>query len=131
MGPRQWVMLGEVLREFLQLDRNEQTVDCWNRYVQFQDDLPTALVAKGNPDGPAGEALVETFARSVQVRRVAEALGGGRVVGYAHLAQQVFDTYDLEPQEAQNALSVVIQCGMVARRGQGDFPLLPADTTWL
>lgn len=125
MSPRQWVTLGGALREFLQLDRDEQTVDCWNRFVQSQDDLPPELVLKGSPDSPASEALVETFARNVQVRRVAEALEGGRVVAYALLAQQVFETYDLEPQEAQSALSTVIQCGMVARRGQGDFPLLP------
>jgi len=125
MSPGQWVTLGEMLREFLRLDRDEQTVDCWNRFVQSQEGLPPELVLKGNPDGPASEALVETFARSVQVRRVAEALEGGRVVAYAQLAQQVFDTYEPAPHEAQSALSTVIQCGMVARRGQGDFPLLP------
>ena len=114
-----------MLREFLQLGREEQTLDCWNRFVQSNDDLPSELQTKGNPDSPASEALVETFAHSVQVRRVAEALEGGRVVAYAQLAQQIFETYDLAPQEAQSALSTVIQCGMVARRGQGDFPLLP------
>lgn len=125
MNPGQWVTLGGMLREFLQLDRDEQTVDCWNRFVQPLDGLPPELVLKGNLDGPASEALVETFARSAQVRRVAEALNGGRVVAYAQLAQQVFETYELAPLEAQSALSTVIQCGMVARRGHGDFPLLP------
>lgn len=125
MSLGQWVTLGDTLREFLQLDRDEQTVDCWNRFVLCHDGLPSELVLKGNPDGPASEALVETFSRSVQVRRVAEALEGGRVVAYAQLAQQVFETYELASQEALSALSTVIQCGMVARRGQGDFPLLP------
>ncbi|MGB6099684.1 MAG: helicase-related protein [Comamonas sp.] len=125
MSLGQWVTLGGTLREFLQLDRDEQTVDCWNRFVLCHDGLPSELVLKGNPDGPASEAFVETFSRSVQVRRVAEALEGGRVVAYAQLAQQVFDTYELASQEALSALSTVIQCGMVARRGQGNFPLLP------
>lgn len=125
MSTGQWVALGGMLREFLQLDRDEQTVDCWNRFVQSEEGLPPELVLKGNSDGPASETLVETFARSVQVRRVAEALEGGRVVAYAQLAQHVFDTYELAPHEAQSALSTVVQCGMVARRGQGDFPLLP------
>lgn len=125
MSSRQWVDLGGALREFLKLDRDAQTVDCWNWFVQSQDDLPPELVLKGNPDSPASEALVATFARSVQVRRVAEALEGGQVLAYAQLAQQVFETYELEPHVAQSALSTVIQCGMVARRGQGDFPLLP------
>ena len=125
MNPGQWVTLGAMLREFLELDRDEQTVDCWNRFVQSQDGLPPELVLKGKLDEPASAALVETFARSTQVRRVAEALKGGRVVAYAQLAQQVFETYEQAPLEAQGALSTVIQCGMVARRGQGDFPLLP------
>ena len=125
MNPGQWVTLGGMLRELLQLDRDEQTVDCWNRFVQSQDGLHPELVLQGKPDSPASEALVETFARSTQVRRVAEALEGGRVVGYAQLAQQVFETYELAPVEALGALSTVIQCGMVARRGHGDFPLLP------
>lgn len=125
MNPRQWVDLGGVLREFLMLDRDEQTVDCWNRFIQTQDDLLPELLLQGNLESPASEALVATFACSVQVRRVAEALEGGRVVAYAQLAQQVFETYDLEPQVAQSALSTVIQCGMVARRGHGEFPLLP------
>ncbi len=125
MSPGQWVTLGGMLREFLQLDREEQTVDCWNRFIQSQDGLPPELVLGSNPESPASEALVDTFARSTQVRRVAEALEGGRVVAYAQLAQQVFETYDLAPEEAQSALSTVIQCGMVARRAQGDFPLLP------
>lgn len=125
MNPGQWVVLGGILREFLQLDREEQTVDCWNRFLRAQDGLPPELVLGGNAASPASENLVDTFSRCTQVRRVAEVLEGGRVVAYAHLAQQVFETYDLAPQEAQGALSTVIQCGMVARRAQGEFPLLP------
>ncbi|WP_338820484.1 DEAD/DEAH box helicase [Acidovorax temperans] len=125
MSPVQWIALGGLLREFLQLDRDDQTVDCWNRFVGGQEDLPRSLVLKGNPESPASEALVETLASNSQVRRVAEILEAGRVVDFAHLAQQVFDSYEIAPHEAQSALSTVIQSGMVARRAQGDFPLLP------
>lgn len=125
MSPAKWVVLGGMLGEFLQLDRDEQTIDCWNRYVQSQEGLPPELTLIGDPDSPASEPLVDVFACSTQVRRVAEVLEGGRVMPYAQLAQQVFETYDLAPQEAQSALSTVIQCGMVARRTRGDFPLLP------
>lgn len=125
MNPAQWVSLGEMLREFLQLDSGEQTVDCWNRFLSSCESLSIELRLTGNPDGLASEALVDTFARSAEVRRVAEVLDGGRVVDFSQLAQQVFETYGQAPQEAQSALSTVIQCGMVARRKQGDFPLLP------
>lgn len=125
MNPGQWVSLGGLLREFLLLDRSEQTVDCWNNFVQLQDGLPPDLILDGSPNTHASEVLVDTLARCAQVRRVAEALEGGRVVAYAQLAQQVFETHNLAPQEAQSALSTVIQCGMVAQRAQGEFPLLP------
>ncbi|MDO9073129.1 MAG: DEAD/DEAH box helicase [Rubrivivax sp.] len=125
MNPTQWLVLGTVLREFLQLDREEQTVDCWNRLLLAQEELPSQLRLDSTPDSPASSALVGTFARNEQVRRVASALEGGRILAYAQLAQLVFDTHGLEPQIAQAALSTVVQCGMVARQAQGDFPLLP------
>ena len=125
VSPVQWVKLGVMLREFLQLDRDEQTIDNWNRLMKCHEGLPQVLILKGQPDDPASVALVDTFARSTQVRRVAEALKDGCVMAYDQLAQQVFETYELAPQEAQDALSTVIQCGMVARHAQGEFPLLP------
>lgn len=126
MTPAQWVQLGKMLAEFLQQYKEDQTVDCWNRFLESAEGLPSALLLKGDPNGPASAALVETFSCSEQVRRVATILDSGRVVAYAQLAQQVFDTYAVNPQEAQAALSTVIQCGMVARGKNGDFPLLPA-----
>ena len=101
MSPSQWLTLGGALREFLQLDRDEQTVDCWNRFVQSPDDLPPELVLGSVPDGLASAALVETFARSVQVRRVAKALEGGRVVGYAQLGPVNTNRED-HPRRAQS-----------------------------
>jgi hypothetical protein len=121
----QWLTLGEMLREFLHLERDEQTIDCWNRYVDSKDDLPSELRLESTQDGQASEALVDTFSQNNQVRRVAEILEGGKVIPYDHLAQQVFDTYAHSPNDAQSALSTVIQCGMVARKSNGDFPLLP------
>lgn len=52
MSPRQWVTLGGVLREFLQLDRDEQTVDCWNRYVQPLP--PSQSLRPHSPERQAG-----------------------------------------------------------------------------
>lgn len=125
MAPDQWNVLGSVMREFLQLERSEQTVDCWNRFVQTEERLPAELTLSGDPESPASSLLVDIFARNEQVRRAARALEGGRVLAYRHLAQNVFDGFPVEAQEAESALSTVIQCGMVARRGEGDFPLLP------
>jgi len=125
MSPEQWGMLGTVMREFLHLHREDQTIDCWNRFLQSQDRLPPDLNLSGAPEAPASQALEHTFARSAQVRRVAHALEGGRVLPFAQLAQIVFESPSTEIQETQAALSTVIQCGMVARRTQGDFPLLP------
>jgi len=121
----QWQALGSVIRGFLELERSEQTGDCWNRFVGAEEGLPADLTLSGDLESPASFHLVDTFARNEQVRRVARSLEGGRVLEYAHLANLVFDTSGVEPHEAQAALSTVIQCGMVARRGGGEFPLLP------
>lgn len=125
MSTSQWGQLGSVLSEFLQLEREEQTVDCWNRFLQTQEGLPADLTLEGEAESPASQALVASFARNEQVRSVARALEGGRVLPFAQLAQLVFDADASSQRDAEAALSTVIQCGMVARRAQGDFPLLP------
>lgn len=125
MTPGQWTALGSVMREFLQLERSDQTVDYWNRFVTAEEALPADLVLSGTLEKPASSYLAHTFARNEQMRRAAQALEGGRVLEYAHLAQIVFNTFGVEPHEAQTALSTVIQCGMVALGGKGEFPLLP------
>lgn len=125
MSAEQWRILGTVVQEFLLLDKSDQTVDCWNRFMEMQEGLPGALKLNGDPESPASAMLVNTFARNEQVRRVASAVEGGRVLPYAQLAQLVFDTYSAAPHEAEAALSVAIQVGMVARKAQSEFPLLP------
>lgn len=126
MSVQQWRALGMAMQEFVHLDRTEQTVDCWNRSVEFVDGLPPDVIIKDAPsDGPAAPQLVRVFGRSEEVGRVAQVLETGKVVLYQDLAQQVFAEYGLDPQAAQSALSAVIQAGMVARRGPTDFPLLP------
>lgn len=125
MTPGQWTVLGFVMREFLQLHAADQTVDCWNRFVKSEVKLPEALMLAGDLDSPARNNLVHTFARNEEVRRVARELEGGRVLEYAHLAQAVFSAAEVEPHEAEAALSTVIQCGMVARGSEAQFPLLP------
>jgi len=122
---QQWLHLGTTLRDFLQLDKSEQTVDCWNRFMLTHDDLPNQLLLDAKEDLTIAPFLVDVFSRNKEVRRIAEVLKGGCVVPFAELAQQVFDGYSCEAREAQAALSVVIQAGMVARRNDGDFPLLP------
>jgi DEAD/DEAH box helicase/Helicase conserved C-terminal domain/Domain of unknown function (DUF1998) len=126
MSATQWRSLGAVLHDFVQLDRSEQTVDCWNRYVEMVDGLPGDLrIASTARDEAAAPYLVEVFARSDEVRRVAQALEAGKAVRYEDLAEQVFPEYSRDPGGAAAALSAVIQSGMVARRSPSEFPLLP------
>ena len=125
MSPAQWIALGEVMQEFVAFHREEQTVDCWNVLISACDGLPAELTVSGNSQNPASAALVDVFARNEEVRSAAKALEGGLVLHFSQLAQLVFETYSLEASDAEAALSAVIQCGMVARRIEGDFPLLP------
>jgi len=126
MSAAQWQLLGATMQEFVQLDRSEQTVDSWNRYLDSVDGLSGELKIVGQaPDGAAATHLVAVFSRVEEVRRVAHVLGTGKVVRYQDLAQQVFNDYSLDTQSTEAALSAVIQAGMVARRTSTEFPLLP------
>ena len=125
MQPGQWCLLGTTLHEFLQLERSEQTADCWNRLMAMQTDLSTSLHIPGGGLTPAAQLLTSVFARNLEVRRVAQVLEGGRVIRFQDLAQQVFIESVQDPKNAQLALSTVIQAGMVARSSPSEFPLLP------
>jgi len=125
LSSEQWQLVGSVVREFLLFAHSEQTVDCWNRLIQNKEGLPEELVIIENRESLASPYLVDIFARNKQIRRTAQELEGGRVIAYRNLAQSVFDGSPVEVQEAESALSTVIQCGMMARRADGDFPLLP------
>lgn len=120
-----WQALGSMLKEFSQLERSDQTVDCWNQLLTSHG-LPAAALALQGP-GPdlAAPHLVGVFSRSKEVRSIAERLDRGRVVLFRHLAQQVFNDYPLNPRGAEAALTAVVHTGMIARRNAGEFPLLP------
>lgn len=125
LSAQQWCALGNVLRQVLELSKEDQTVECWNAYVDLESAELAHLRVAGNGSDSAWGMLVDTFSRCEQVRRVAENLEDGRVIHFAQLAQQVFDTHVGDEQERQKALSNVIQVGMLARRDAGGFPLLP------
>lgn len=120
-----WLRLGEVLKQMLEQQPEDQTVGCWNGFVEMQGDDLNHLRLSGNGDQIAWKNLVEVFARNREIRKVAATLEGGQVVPFAHLAQLVFDTYAGEPHTRESALSHVIQVGMLARKDAGEFPLLP------
>lgn len=123
----QWVGLGEVQRQLLALDPSDQTVDAWNALVDAQDeDLSTTRIHAKGTEAP-WRHLFDAFSDNEQARHVAELLEGGRVLHFAELAQLVFPEHLGEgvDQERHQALSSVIQVGMLARREPGEFPLLP------
>lgn len=121
----QWLRMGEVLRQMLEQQPEEQTVGCWNAFVEMQGDDLNQLRLGRTGDQIAWKNLVEVFARNREIRKVAATLEGGQVVPFAHLAHLVFDTYSGEPSTRESALSNLIQMGMLARKDAGEFPLLP------
>jgi len=66
-----------------------------------RNDLLPELVLKSNPDAQPARLWSRPLRAASGAPGRRRPLAGGRVVAYAQLAQQVFDTYDLEPQEAQ------------------------------
>lgn len=125
LSVNQWCAVGEVLRQILELPREDQTVDCWNMFVDLQGEALSQLRIGANGSESAWRPLIDVFSRVQEVRRVAENLEGGCVVHFAQLAQLVFDTAVDDEQVRQTALSSVIQAGMLARGDAGEFPLLP------
>ena len=125
MSVEQWLRLATAMGEFLRQDRDDQSVDCWNRCIGLVEDLPTALHLAGDADAPAALGLSNVFAWNDEVRRVAQVLDTGRIVRYQDLAQQVFPEYATNTKAAESALSTVIQAGMLARKSESEFPLLP------
>jgi ATP-dependent helicase YprA (DUF1998 family) len=86
----QWLRLATAMGEFLRQDRDDQSVDCWNRCIGLVEDLPSELHLAGDADAPAALGLSNVFAWNNEVRRVAQVLDTGRIVRYQDLAQQVF-----------------------------------------
>ena len=125
MSVEQWLRLATAMGEFLGQDRDDQTLDCWNRCIGPIEGLPSALFLAGDTDAPAAPGLTDVFAWSEEVRRVAQVLDTGRIVRYQDLAQQVFPEYAMNTKAAEAALSTVIQAGMLARKSESEFPLLP------
>ena len=122
----QWNSLGLVLEGFLQLERSDQTIGAWNQFCGAIENLPGDLCLTGTAEEPASSHLAEIFSCNEEMRAAAKSLEGGRVLDYADLSSKVFGAHGVEAEEAQTALSVVIQSGMVAIGAQGEFPLLPA-----
>lgn len=125
LSANQWLRMGEVLRQMLEQQPEDQTVGCWNAFIEMQGDDLNQLRLGGPGEQIAWKDLVEVFARNREIRKVAATLEGGQVVPFAHLAHLVFDTYAGEPSTRESALSHVIQVGMLARKDAGEFPLLP------
>jgi hypothetical protein len=125
MSVAQWLRLSTAMAEFLGQDRHDQTVDCWNRCMTLAEGFPDDLHIPGEDSAPAAPRLTEVFAWNEQVLAVARVLDAGRIVRYQDLAQQVFAEYGANPKDAEAALSTVIQAGMLARKSEWEFPLLP------
>lgn len=121
----QWLRMGEILKQMLEQQPEDQTVGCWNAFVEMQGEDLNQLRLGGTGDQIAWKSLVEVFAQNREIHKIAATLEGGQIVPFAHLAHLVFGTYAGEPSARESALSHVIQVGMLARKDAGEFPLLP------
>lgn len=125
LSAQEWQSAGALLREFIAQPRNQQTVRAWNDAVGVATPSLSRLKADGGAESSVWPALVPLLAGNLEVRQVASALDGGRVVHFAQLATTVFGKADVTDTLAEAALSAVIQIGMAARPSDGEFPLLP------
>lgn len=122
---RDWVMLGKVISELLKWHEEDRSVEAWNLLLESNEFSNPELV------GPEGGHLLafleERFAGNKEIRRIADLLDNGGVIAFRELADRVFESIKGDDSAAQRyqALSSVIQMGMLARRDENGFPLLP------
>jgi hypothetical protein len=121
----QWVLVGQVLKQMLEQQPEDQTADCWNVLVGTLGDSFSRLRLASAEGDLAWKRLVDVFACNREIRKVAATLEGGQVVPFAQLAGFVFDSFLGDHATRESALSHVIQIGMLARRDSSEFPLLP------
>jgi len=125
LATSQWIEFGVVLRELAKVDEADRTSGLLNTLVDshglggIELDCASSL--------SAASLLEQHFSVNREVRRVAKTLDAGGVRHFSDLARQVFDSPldGSSDNEKYEALSSVIQLGMLARGDSNDFPLLP------
>lgn len=122
---KEWGVLGRVAESLVSQHDDDQTTDTWNLFLQSEGlDRPEL---QGPEETPLPIFLEERFSGCREIRRVAQYLDNGGVKHFKNLAQLVFDlpSGDGFDNEIYTALSAVIRMGMLARKDDSGFPLLP------
>lgn len=112
-----WKALGSVVAGLREIE--SPRVRDWQRAIEEEPALAGLPPLDASQD--LGPALAEVFARNVEMRAVASGLEMG-VRRYEDLASEVFDG----AQGAADALAGVIAVGILCRRSEQIYPLLPA-----
>jgi len=125
LSAAEWCSLGEVLEEILAQPEEFRTDDVWNSYLEGKGLLRVELKCESGVPVPV--FLEESFSRNREVRRVAQFVDNGGVRSFRSLALLVFDSPIESAPDATKyrALSAVIRLGMLARKDENSFPLLP------
>lgn len=121
----EWIALGQALQGWTRLGAEEQSASGWNSQLELQGLANQPFQALEGRS--LGLHLQEVFCGNREVRNVAKVLDAGGVKDFRELARLVFDESSHFCTEADRyrALSATIRLGMLARAGDGGFPLLP------
>ena len=120
-----WVVLGGVLEELLKLHEADRTSETWNLFIEGGGLTQPELKAPEKSE--LTHFLEEQFSSNKESRKIAKFLDAGGVKSFVDLAKLVFDSpvENPTPETRYAALSAAIRMGMLARKDENSFPLLP------
>lgn len=125
LNAAEWCRMGEIIEEVLSQPEEFRIDDVWNGCLEGKELRRVELKCEVGIAVP--EFLEASFSLNREVRRVAQFLDNGGVRSFRDLALLVFDSpLESVPDATKyRALSAVIRLGMLARKDESSFPLLP------
>jgi DEAD/DEAH box helicase/Helicase conserved C-terminal domain/Domain of unknown function (DUF1998) len=121
----EWLAVGKALQAWSQVGEDERDAETWNDQLSIYDITSPNLNV--SPGTDLGAHLQEVFCQNTEIRKVAKILDSGGVTDFRVLSKLAFDeaSYICTEVERYGALSATIRLGMLARKDDNGFPLLP------
>lgn len=120
-----WVALGKAIEELLKLHEVDRTSETWNLFLDAAGLEHSKLGAPDNVE--LTHFLEKQFASNKEIRKIAKHLDSGGVKSFIDLAGLIFDSpvENVTSEIRYAALSAAIRMGMLARKDEDSFSLLP------
>ncbi|PNU19689.1 hypothetical protein C2E25_11340 [Geothermobacter hydrogeniphilus] len=115
-----WIAIGKILQGMV--DSGKLDVRTWEDHLA--ENALTEKLPSLNSANSLGVELLNIFAANAEIHRVSQFLQKNGVSHFLDVARSVFGEQDV-PRQNSAALSAVLHVGMLARKDDQSFPLLP------